>query len=216
MAIFPRTTKELIQKIDEFFENIEVGVITFNDAIKAYLFNKTSEYQRYTTRITELEEECDKLQNYIENEMIKHSILPQHREEVCNLIDTIDDLIDSMKRSLMEIGVELPYIPESINNDFMSLTEVSTNAISALVPAARAYFRTPGLVRELLLKVYYYESEADKIAINNQKIIFQDLDELDLAHKSHLRYIMNHIEKLSDLAQKGADLLSIMAVRIEL
>ena len=46
------------------------------------------------------------------------------------------------------------------------------------------------------------------------KIIFQEMDELDLAHKSHLRYIIHHIENISDQAQKAADLLSGMAIKI--
>jgi uncharacterized protein Yka (UPF0111/DUF47 family) len=40
------------------------------------------------------------------------------------------------------------------------------------------------------------------------------MKELDLAHKLHLRYIIQHIEKISDNAQKAADLLSAMAIKI--
>jgi len=40
------------------------------------------------------------------------------------------------------------------------------------------------------------------------------MPELELAQKAHLRYIIHHIEKISDLAQKAADLLSAMAIKI--
>jgi len=40
------------------------------------------------------------------------------------------------------------------------------------------------------------------------------MHEIDLAHKAHLRYIIHHLEKISDLAQTGADLLSAMAVKL--
>lgn len=40
------------------------------------------------------------------------------------------------------------------------------------------------------------------------------MKELDLAHKAHLRYIVHHIENISDLAQAAADMLSIMAVKV--
>jgi len=33
----------------------------------------------------------------IENEMITHSILPQHRAEVSTLIDELDEIIDALK-----------------------------------------------------------------------------------------------------------------------
>jgi uncharacterized protein Yka (UPF0111/DUF47 family) len=69
-------------------------------------------------------------------------------------------------------------------------------------------------VREKLLKVYYFESETDKISMNTKKKIFQEMDELDLAHKAHLRYLVHHIENISDMAQKAADLLSAMAIKL--
>jgi uncharacterized protein Yka (UPF0111/DUF47 family) len=40
------------------------------------------------------------------------------------------------------------------------------------------------------------------------------MNEIDLAHKAHLRYIIHHVETISDLAQKAADLLSAMAIKI--
>jgi uncharacterized protein Yka (UPF0111/DUF47 family) len=47
-----------------------------------------------------------------------------------------------------------------------------------------------------------------------KKRIFHDMKEIDLAHKAHLRYIIHHIERISDLAQHAADLLSAMAIKI--
>jgi uncharacterized protein Yka (UPF0111/DUF47 family) len=69
-------------------------------------------------------------------------------------------------------------------------------------------------VREKLLKVYYFESETDKISRDIKKQVFQDMKDLDLAHKAHLRYIVQHIENISDLAQTAADLLAGMAIKI--
>ena len=54
----------------------------------------------------------------------------------------------------------------------------------------------------------------DKVSRNTQRIIFQEMKELDLAQKSHLRYIIHHIENISDTAQKAADLLSAMAIKL--
>jgi uncharacterized protein Yka (UPF0111/DUF47 family) len=101
-----------------------------------------------------------------------------------------------------------------LNKDFISLTETSASAAEELIPAVRAYFKAPYTVREKLLKVYYFESETDKISHSMKRRIFQDMKEIDLARKAHLRYIIHHIENISDLAQKAADLLSGMAIKI--
>ena len=214
MPVFTRTTKNLIIKIDEFFDDIDLGLLVFREGIKAYLDKDMDAFQRHLQKVDYLENNADKLQREIENEMITHSILPQHRSEVSTLIDELDEIIDALKSSLNEINIEMPDIPASLNKNLISLTETSINAAEELIPAARAYFKAPYTVREKLLKVYYFESETDKLSFSTKKIIFQDMNELDLAHKAHLRYIIHHIENVSDLAQKAADLLSGMAIKI--
>jgi len=214
MAVFTRTTKNLILNIDEFFDNVELGVLVFREGIKSYLYKNMDDLERHLQKVDTLEGNADKLQRSIENEMITHSILPQHREEVTKLIDELDEIIDSVKSSLNEISIEMPDIPASLNKSFISLTEASANAAEELIPAARAYFKAPYTVREKLLKVYYFESETDKISRDIKKQVFQDMKELDLAHKAHLRYIIQHIENISDLAQTAADLLAGMAIKI--
>ncbi len=214
MAVFTGTTKKLILKIDEFFDNIELGLLVFKEGIKAYLNKDMESFARHLQKVETLENNADNLQRTIENEMITHSILPQHREEVIKLIEELDEIIDSAKRSLNEIYIEMPDIPPILNKDFISLTETSVNAAEELIPAVRAYFKAPYTVREKLLKVYYFESETDKISMNTNRRIFQEMKEIDLAHKAHLRYIVHHIENISDEAQKAADLLSAMAIKI--
>jgi len=146
--------------------------------------------------------------------MITHSVLPQHRGEVSSLLDVMDEIIDTVKETLNEFSIEMPEIPVSIRQNLISITESSVSSGEELIPAARAYFRSPYTVREKLLKVYYFESETDKITRSTIRIIFQDMKELDLATKSYLRYIIKHIENISDNAQKAADLLSTMAIKI--
>ena len=214
MALFTRTTKNLIIRIDEFFDNIELGLLVFREAIKAFLNKDMESFRRHLEKVDSLESNADKLQRSIENEMITHSILPQHRADVSTLIDELDEIIDALKSSLNEINIEMPDIPESLNRNFINLTETSVSAAEELIPAARTFFKAPFTVREKLLKVYYYESETDKISLGIKKIIFQEMKDLDLAHKAHLRYIIHHVENISDLAQKAADLLSAMAIKI--
>jgi len=214
MPVFTRTTKNLIIKIDEFFDDIDLGLLVFREGIKAYLEKDMDTFLRHLHKVDSLENNADRLQREIENEMITHSILPQHRSEVSTLIDELDEIIDALKSSLNEMNIEMPDIPSSLNKNFVSITETSISAAEELIPAARAFFKAPYTVREKLLKVYYFESETDKLSFSTKRIIFQEMNDLDLAHKAHLRYIIHHIENVSDLAQKAADLLSGMAIKI--
>lgn len=214
MALFTRTTKNLILRIDEFIDNVELGLLVFREGIKAFLEKDQEAFLRHLHKLDTLESNADKLQRSIENEMITHSILPQHRQEVITLIDELDEIIDVLKSSLIDYNIEQPEIPASLNKSFLSLADASLFAAEELIPAARAYFRAPHTVRDKLLKVYYFETETDKISRSIKKTVFQDMSELDLAHKAHLRYIINNLENISDLAQKAADLLSGMAIKL--
>ena len=214
MSVFARTTKNLIVRIDEFIDNIDLGLLVYKEALKAYLDSDFETFERHLNKVDTLEHGADRLQREIENEMIIHSILPQNREDVVKLIDMLDEIIDTIKSSLIDIDIERPVIPTELNNNFYTITISSSSAAEELVPAARAYFREPYTVREKLLKVYYYESETDKLVVKTKKKIFNDMNNLDLAEKNQLRYMINNIGNIADYAQKAADMLSGMAIKI--
>jgi len=51
------------------------------------------------------------------------------------------------------------------------------------------------------------------MALAIKKKVFHEMTNLNLSEKFHLRYFTLHIENVSDVAQKVADLLSIMAIK---
>lgn len=216
MSLFNNTNRELILRIDEFFDSIEIGTLIFREGIRAYVNGDNDAFEAHLKKIDELESKADRLQRAIENEMIVHSILPQQLSDIVKLLDVLDEIIDTAKISLNEFYIEIPAIPESLKNDFISVADVSANAAEELIPAARAFFREPHVVRDKLIKVYYFERETDKSSFNIKKKIFHDMPELNLAEKAHLRYILHHIESISDKSQVAADMLASMAIRLML
>jgi predicted phosphate transport protein (TIGR00153 family) len=213
MSLFTRTTREVTVKIDEFFDTVEIGILIFKEGVRAYVTGDQEAFQNHLKKIDEHENKADALQKSIENDMIVHSILPQQRSDMVKLLWQLDEIIDTAKGSLFEFYIEMPHIPASLVDDFISLSEVSANAAEELVPAARAFFRQPNQVREKLIKVYFFEKETDKAAFQLKKKVFHEMNDLSLAEKAHLRYITHHIENISDTAQDAADLLESMAMR---
>lgn len=213
MSLFTRTTREVTVKIDEFFDTVEIGILIFKEGVRAYVTGDQEAFQNHLKKIDEHENKADALQKSIENDMIVHSILPGQRSDMVKLLWQLDEIIDTAKGSLFEFYIEMPHIPASLVDDFISLSEVSADAAEELVPAARAFFRQPDQVREKLIKVYFFEKETDKAAFQLKKKVFHEMNDLSLAEKAHLRYITHHIENISDTAQDAADLLESMAMR---
>ncbi|MBI5008846.1 MAG: DUF47 family protein [Bacteroidia bacterium] len=121
MAVFTRTTKNLIIRIDEFFDNIDLGLLVFREALKAYLDKDFEAFERHLNKVDGLENSADRLQREIENEMITHSVLPQQREEVVKLIDVLDEIIDSVKSSLIEIEHISELLIQCVKNCYGSI-----------------------------------------------------------------------------------------------
>lgn len=214
MAILFKTAKETILKIDEFYDHVEEGLLLFAEGVENYLFGREAEFDDNLEAIDDLEGRADKRQMEIENEFYIHSLLPQFSSDVINLLEQSDELIDVPKIQLGRMDVERPQIPEVIRDEFMKLTRTSVKAGEYAVPGARIFFKDIKSVREKLNKVYFYERETDKLAMNLKRKIFE-MEDLDLSRKIHLREFAFYIETISDKAKHMADLLSLLSIKIK-
>jgi uncharacterized protein len=212
MAIF-RTTLKLKKMLDEFFDVIDQGIIIFKHSVDLYLVGDIDKFIVSLNNIRQLKEKSDKIRKEIENRLYVKSLMPQFRGDVINLLKKTDDILNIAKSSLSQFEIERPVIPATLHHDLRMLTDISVESINSLVPAERVYFRDPIAVRDYINKVYFYENEADKLANEIKRKIFQNMNEIDLSQKIHLRYFTLHIENLSDASEAAADLLSIMAIK---
>lgn len=212
MVLFKHANKS-IELVDSFLDSIEQGGLIFKEGVKNYL-NKNKEHFRDNLKtLSKLETDADKNRRKVENILYTQSLMPQLRGDIMRLLEVLDDIIDLAKENLYQFDVEIPKIPAELNADLIKLTELSCSAISAVIPAARAYFRNPEAVKEKINRVYLYEKEADKLADTIKRRVFQELNIEKLSEKFHLRYFTLHIESLSDAAEDCADMLSIMAIK---
>ena len=58
MPVFTRTTKNLILKIDEFFDDIDLGLLVFREGIKAYLEKDMETFQRHLEKVDSPRKQC--------------------------------------------------------------------------------------------------------------------------------------------------------------
>lgn len=208
-----KNAKKSIDLIEEFLTLIDQGSLIFKEGVKNYLQGKRENFEDNLKTIANLSSDADIKKREIENILYTQSLMPQLRGDILKLLEELNNIIDLAKSNLLEFDVEVPLIPTELNQDLTKLSELSVFAIDSLIPAARAYFRDPDSVKEHLHRVYLYEKEADKLALSIKRRVFQEMIQLKLSEKIHLRYFTLHIEILSDVAQKAADLLSIMAIK---
>ena len=211
--MFFRHANKSIELIEDFLNLVDQGAIIFKEGVKNYLYSNRENFQDNLKTLSTLETEADILKRKAENLLYTQSLMPQLRGDILKLLEELDNILDIAKSNLFQFDVEVPFIPSELNQDLIKLTELSGAAIESVVPAARAYFRDPESVKEKLHRGYLFEKEADKLADSIKRRVFQDMPQIKLSEKFHLRYFTLHIETLSDAAEKAADVLSIMAIK---
>ncbi len=202
-----------IELIDNFLNTIDQGVLIFKEGVKNYLAGNRESFNDNLRTLSNLETEADIIKRKLENILYTQSLMPQLRGDIMRLLEILDNIIDLAKTNLFQFDVEVPFIPGEIHQDLIKLTEMSGAAVDSILPATRAYFRDPESVKEKLHRVYLFEKEADKLADAIKRRVFQDMPNLKLSEKFHLRYFTLHIETISDAAEQAADMLTIMAIK---
>jgi len=216
MSLLYKNVKQLVFDIDEFIDTVEQGVLVFKEGVVNYIKGEKTSFAEKIKRINRLEATADKLQHKIDDQFYRNSILPQNAGDIEHMLDKLDEIIDIAKDNLYQFDDELPFIPKELKSDFIRLADTSAEAAMAVFPASRTFFREPLKVKEMLSKVYFYEKETDKISRNIKRKLFHEMKDLDLSQKMHLRYFALHIETISDRAEALADMLSILALKMNI
>ena len=211
MAILFRTTKELEAQIDEFLDAVSESALVFKLGIKNYLQSESNIFEQRIKTISDLENKADNLRRSIENRLYMHTLIPEHRGDVLAILENTDNVIDTLKETLIQFDIEQPDIPQGLYNAFIDLTNMSIESTESLVHAIRAFFKDVRAVTDHLHKVMFYEKEADRIGDNIKRDAFKM--DLELSKKIHLRYFALHIQNVSDRAEEVADRLAIYTIK---
>ena len=208
-----KKVNKLIVDIDRYFDLVDQSVLIFKEGIRNYLYSNQKDFSENLEKMSHNEAESDVLRREIENALFTQTALTRSRGDIMRLLEKMRDIIGILNDSLFQFEIETPFIPSELNPEFMKLTEFSTLAVEAVVPAARAYFKSPETVQDKIGRAYFYEKEAVKYAQTIKRTVFHNMPSLKLSEKFHLRYFALHIENLSKAAENVADQLAVMAIR---
>jgi predicted phosphate transport protein (TIGR00153 family) len=134
------------------------------------------------------------LRRSIQQYLYTKTLIPESREDVLELLEDMDSLLDRFKGALWRMEIENLHIKPDFHEDFKRLIKVVVESVETIVQAARAFFRNISAVTDYLDKVYYWESESDKISTRLQMAIFRHED-LRLSRRMLQRELARHLDK---------------------
>ena len=205
-------TKQLEREIDQFVDIIsEVGLV-FKTIIPLYLTSgATDKFDEMVEQVREMESKADKITKEVERTLYEETLIPDARSDVLRLLEHMDEIIGMYQGNCYHFSIQKPDFPKEFHEDLNNLTESVVNCVESLCLTVRSFFRDIKSVRDNAHKVTFYEKESDKQFSTLARKIF-DTD-LSLDKKMHLRYFVEKIDRICDLAEDIADEVQIYAIK---
>lgn len=200
------------KQIDEFLDQVIRSSLIFSQGAEAYLTANSTDFERKLKEIVEVEHAGDDLKRSIQHYLYTKTLIPESREDVLRLLEDMDSLLDRFKGALWRLKIEDLDIEKDFHEDFLRLIKCVVESVEAIVRSVRAFFKNIEAVADHLDKVFYWESESDKISTRLQMAIFRK-EELRLSHKMLLRELARHLDKIADRAEDVADRLNIYVIK---
>ncbi len=210
---FFKKTREIDSKITEFFNNISEGGLLFQRTVALYLDQGiTEEFSQKLKQISAFESRNDQLRRDVEAQLYEHTLLPDSRADVLELLEGVDRIINKYESALFMYSIEKPVIPENYHTGLKELTQTVIDCAEALIASSRSFFAMNGEIENTLHKVMFFEKQADLQGTDLKRRIF-DNPGLELAHKLQLKSFEAAIEDISDIAEDIADHLTVISVK---
>ena len=209
-----KNVNKAAESMDKFINQLDECTLIFKNGVKNYLEADRDNFSENLKSISSLENAATELRRDIETKLYVQSLMWDTRGDLLQLLERLYNIVRYLCRNLFQFEIEVPTIPVELNVDFIKLSEISSLAVESLVPAVKCYFNSPQLISEKIHRVYFYERETNKLAQSIKRKVFHDMNDLKLSQKFHLRYFALHIEEIAQGAEKAADLLSVMAVKL--
>ena len=200
------------QKIDGFLDLVVRSGLIFSQGAQAYLQGNTADFEQKLSEIIEVEHAGDDLRRSIQQYLYTKTLIPESRGDVLQLLEDMDSLLDRFKGALWRMEIENLEIEKDFHQDFLLLIKCVGETVEAIVRSVRAFFKNISAVADHLDKVYYWETESDKISTRLQRAIFRK-EELRLSHRMLLREFARHLDKIADRAEDVGDRLNIYVIK---
>ena len=200
-------------EINEFLNNVSEAGLVYVRAIDTYLSKGANdEFMKKRQEVTAFEMRNDQLRRDVEATLYEHTLLPDSRADVLQLLEAIDRVMNKYESNLYMYAIERPDIPKVFHDAFAELVQTVVDCVEALVVSARSFFEMNGEIKNHLHKVMFFEKQADQQG-TILKTAFFDNKKLSLAHQRQLQDFEMATENISDLSEDVADTLTVLTVK---
>jgi len=208
--LFDRKEKEVSKLFLDHFARVSEALNHLRDLIVSYLQNNNN-FKQSSLLIHQSENEADKVKQAIEAKLYAGAFLPINRGDYIMLAEFIDRIANQAETTANLIVLTRPEIPNFLNNDLIELLDRGIASFDAFKSALETMDKDIDQVKDAIIRVTAFETEADRIEWETIKKLFKS--DLDLCRKLHIRELVEDIAIISDLSEDAAERLGVMVVK---
>ncbi|MCF0168218.1 MAG: hypothetical protein HUJ93_06235 [Bacteroidales bacterium] len=208
-------TNETVTSLNKFFDITDQSLLVFGEGVRNYVHHDMAAINGNLQSIMKIQTDASLLSREIHAALFSNSLSMGLQGDIFRLHEQMSHIVDMVSNCLFQFEIERPNIPSILNQDYLKLMELSSQSLVHAIDASKSFFKDVELIPEKVRRVNFFQKEAARQATAIKKKVFQQMNDLKLSEKTHLRYFALHIEELALQAIKVADQLSVMAIRLK-
>ena len=206
-----RTTQE---KISVYLDKLTQAQVVFVLMWKVYIEKggRHEDFDEQLNALSLIESQADELRRDIKTLLFERTLIPDLRGDVMQLIEELDELMSLQEAIGFHLQIEQPKWLSDFDVHLLKLLERVSEAVDYMVLCVRGFLSDMERVNEYAQKVIVLESEADRACTKLKMAIF-DSESLTLDRKVQLRYFIDRVDELANMAEDIVDHVSISTLK---
>ncbi len=207
--------KTLESEIKEFLYLLQKSGLLFQEAVQEFMNRQLDDFQKRVADVRKVDSDADKLKRRIKHKLYRNSLIPDERGDIWDLIESLDSLLDVLRKVMENFYFEKPSMPSIVKKHFVEIATLTQKTIEELTNATNAYFTNHTMVSEFVNQVLVFEHEIDKTEDMLKKTIFVSDEFKTLSHRLQLRYFTEKMALVSDVCELVSEKLSVFVMKGE-
>uniref|UniRef100_A0A832INB0 DUF47 domain-containing protein n=1 Tax=Fervidobacterium pennivorans TaxID=93466 RepID=A0A832INB0_FERPE len=209
---FAKKEKEVIERLIALSQKTVEASVTLKDFLICYFEKRCGEAQSYFQSIKRIEHEADELRRRIISEVYKGLFLPDMREVIHSLTESVDKIVNKCESVSKIIDYQHPNIPDELKEKMIRQLECAVKAAESFVKAVEKLFDNLSEVQHYVIEVERFEHDEDVLEEESLRAIFGK--DMPLAEKMQLKELVINIGDIVDRTEDASDILEVLLLKL--
>jgi predicted phosphate transport protein (TIGR00153 family) len=209
---FAKKEKEVIERLLVLSKKTVEASVTLKEFFTCYFEERCDEAQGYFRSIKRIEHEADELRRGIISDIYKGLFLPDMREVIHSLTESVDKIVNKCESVSKIIDYQHPKVPDELKEKIIGQMECAVKAAESFVKAVEKLFDNLDEVQHYVVEVERFEHEEDVLEEELLRAIFGK--DTPLAEKMQLKELVINIGDIVDRTEDASDILEVLLLKL--